>query len=272
MPELPEVETVKRGLQAIYLNKTIQDVEVLYPKILANIEKDEFVKVLKNQKIIDFSRKGKYLIIILNKGYLIIHLRMEGKFKFDLSLKDKHSHIIFTFKDNSVLIYHDVRKFGRMWYFDKDVDIYNVEPLCNLGLEPSEIKDPHYLLNHFSKIHKPIKSVLLDQSIIAGLGNIYADEVCYACYINPLTKANILNLKNCQDIIDNAKEILNQAILDGGSTIKSFQSSHGVDGRFQLKIKVYGKENCPCERCQTLIIKTFVNKRGTHYCPNCQKG
>lgn len=272
MPELPEVETVKRTLDNIYTLKTISKVEVLYSKILANMNADEFSKVLENQQIMTMSRQGKYLILTLTKGHLIIHLRMEGKFKFDLSLKDKHTHIIFYFKDQSVLLYHDVRKFGRMWYFDEKINIKEVAPLNYLGLEPDEIKDPNYLLAKFAKIKKPIKTALLDQSIIAGLGNIYADEVCYDCYLNPLKKACDLSFTDCQNIINSASKILKQAIAYGGSTIRTFQSSHGVDGKFQLEIKVYGKENCPCSRCQTLIIKTFVNKRGTHYCPNCQKG
>ena len=271
MPELPEVETVKRGLEKIYLNKTFERVEVRYPNILDNIDEETFKKVIPNQTIKSFSRKGKYLIINLSEGTLLIHLRMEGKFKFKEELIDKHSHIIFYFKDSSVLIYHDVRKFGRIYYFSKDEDIFSLNPLNKIGLEPMEVNDCNYLYNKLQKIHKPIKSTLLDQSILAGIGNIYADEICYACKINPTRKASDVTYAECESIIKEASRILKEAITYGGSTIKSFQSAHGVDGMFQLRIKVYGKENEKCENCGNLIVKTTVNQRGTHYCPHCQK-
>lgn len=271
MPELPEVETVKKVLEKRYLNLTISDVLINYPNILANISANDFKGKIINQKIVSFDRKGKYLIVNLNNSTLLIHLRMEGKFKFEKSLIDKHSHIIFYFSNDKVLIYHDVRKFGRIYYFDKDVDIYHVLPLSKLGLEPMEVTDCNYLYNKLSKINKPIKSALLDQSILAGIGNIYADEICFACKINPLMKAKNISYLKCVEIINNASIILNAAIADGGTTIKSFQSMHGVDGMFQQKLNVYGKENLKCPNCESAIIKTFINKRGTHYCPNCQR-
>lgn len=272
MPELPEVETVKNGLEKIYLNKVIKKVKVNYNNIIANIDATSFEKLLVNQEIVSFSRKGKFIIINLTSCKLLVHLRMEGKFKFKEELIDKHSHVIFTFKDNSMLIYHDVRKFGKIYYFDSSVDIYNVAPLNKLGLEPMEVVDESYLYDKLKKINKPIKTTLLDQSILAGIGNIYADEICFACKINPLTKASEISYTKSIEIIRQSSVILKEAIVDGGSTIKSFQSSHGVDGLFQQKLKVYGKGNMPCSECGHLIIKTFVNKRGTHYCPNCQKG
>ena len=272
MPELPEVETVKNTLKANYLNKTISKIEVRYENILANIDKDDFCIKLINQKIIDFSRKGKFLIINLDKSNLLIHLRMEGKFKTHSSQIDKHSHVIIKFNDNNYLIYHDVRKFGKIYYFEKDINIFDVAPLNKLGLEPSEVTDQNYLYNKIKKINKPIKTVLLDQSILAGIGNIYADEICFACHISPLTKASNISKEISIEIIKQANVILKAAIEDGGSTIKTFQSSHGIDGLFQQKLKVYGKENVPCPNCNHLIVKTFVNQRGTHYCPNCQKG
>ncbi|MCI5745484.1 MAG: DNA-formamidopyrimidine glycosylase [Erysipelotrichaceae bacterium] len=271
MPELPEVETVRTVLEKNYLNETIINVDVFYEKILANISSNDFINNLKNQTIISFSRKGKYLIVNLSNSTLLIHLRMEGKFKFSKDLFDKHSHIMFSFASNKVLIYHDVRKFGRIFYFKKEDNIYDLYPLNKLGLEPFEVKNPKYLYDKIHNLNKPIKSVLLDQSILAGIGNIYADEICFATRINPMHPACNITLKQCQEIIDKSIEILNAAILDGGSSVKTFQSSHGVDGLFQLKLKVYGKENTPCCVCHNLIIKTFVAKRGTHYCPFCQK-
>ena len=272
MPELPEVETVKKTLEAVYLNKTITNVIVKYDNILANINSIEFINNLKNQTILSFNRIGKILIINLSKSNLLIHLRMEGKFKFNKDLLDKHSHVIFDFEDGSTLIYHDVRKFGKIFYYDKNQDITKLAPLNKLGFEPFDIKDPKYLYDKLQKSKKPIKSSLLDQSIMAGIGNIYADEICFECKLNPNTISNTISLKKCIEIISAASVILKEAIKDGGSTIKTFQSSHGVDGLFQQKLKVYGKTNQPCINCNCKIVKTFINKRGTHYCPNCQKG
>ena len=124
----------------------------------------------------------------------------------------------------------------------------------------------------FKKVNLPIKPALLEQSIIAGIGNIYADEICFACKISPFKKASELTLSECENIVKEASRILTEAIKLGGSTIKSFQSTHGVDGLFQQKLLVYGKQSVPCINCNTPIEKTFVKQRGTHYCPNCQKG
>ena len=272
MPELPEVETVKRGLENYCLNKTISSVVIHHDNIIANIAPIEFINKTKNQTIKSFSRKGKFLIINLNEGTLLVHLRMEGKFKFEKELIDKHSHVIFTFTDDNVLIYHDVRKFGKIYYFDKEVDIYKEMPLVKLGLEPMEITETSYLYNKFKKVNLPIKAALLEQSIIAGIGNIYADEICFACKISPFKKASELTISECENIVKEASRILTEAIKLGGSTIKSFQSTHGVDGLFQQKLLVYGKQSVPCINCNTPIEKTFVKQRGTHYCPNCQKG
>lgn len=271
MPELPEVETIKNALKDDFLNEKIKDVVVNYENILANVNKETFINSLKNQTIKEFSRYGKYIVIKLNDFSLLIHLRMEGKFKLSEELIDKHSHIIFYFYSNKILIYHDVRKFGRMWLFKNSENIFKEKPLNNLGLELSQINDPNYLLNKFKKNNKPIKTVLLDQSIIAGIGNIYADEICFSCKINPLRKSNTLTITDCKNIIKDGNIILNEAIKEGGSSIKTFKNTHGVDGMFQQKLKVYGRENKPCLICNNLIVKTFVNGRGTHYCTNCQK-
>ena len=272
MPELPEVETVKRKLEAVYVNKTIKDVKVYYDRILENIDKDNFINNLKGQTITSFSRKGKYLIFNLSNSNMLVHLRMEGKFKDNLDDFDKHSHILFTFEDNSILIYHDVRKFGRIFYFDKNINIYETNPLNKLGFDAIDDINENYLYQKLQKDNRHIKTILLDQSIIAGIGNIYADEICFDCKINPLTKGKDISIKKCKEILNSAKKILNEAIKDGGSTIKSFQSFHGLDGLFQQHLKVYGKENQPCPICNTTIVKEFVNQRGTHYCPKCQKG
>lgn len=270
MPELPEVETVKRILQKNILNKTILDIEVRYDKIIQNQTKDDFINKLKNQTFIDLKRRGKYLICVLNDYYLIVHLRMEGKFFYMHNEPYSiHDHIIFKFND-SELRYNDTRKFGTMHLINKDIDIYNTYPLNKLGKEPyDEGFDYLYLKPLFNKSNKPIKTTLLDQSIIAGLGNIYVDEVLFMSNIHPLEKTKNLNDENIKSIVSNSIIVLNKAINLGGTTIKSFQSSHDITGRFQNELLVHTKYKCPT--CNTKILKIKVGGRGTYYCENCQK-
>ena len=270
MPELPEVETVKRILQKNILNKTILDIEVRYDKIIQNQTKDDFINKLKNQTFIDLKRRGKYLICVLNDYYLIVHLRMEGKFFYMHNEPYSiHDHIIFKFND-SELRYNDTRKFGTMHLINKDIDIYNTYPLNKLGKEPyDEGFDYLYLKPLFNKSNKPIKTTLLDQSIIAGLGNIYVDEVLFMSNIHPLEKTKNLNDGNIKSIVSNSIIVLNKAINLGGTTIKSFQSSHDITGRFQNELLVHTKYKCPT--CNTKILKIKVGGRGTYYCENCQK-
>lgn len=271
MPELPEVETVRQVLKRQVLNKKIIKVDVFYEKIIANCSANEFSLQLMNQTILDVQRKGKFLIFVLDHGYLLSHLRMEGKYWFDLNLLDKHAHIVFYFSDGKVLIYHDTRKFGRMYYFQKEVDIHQQYPLLNLGMEPFEIQNGQILFEKFMKTKKCIKEVLLDQKIMAGIGNIYADEICFKAKIHPLTLANKLTKKQCETLLNASKEILMKAIKEGGSTIKTYQSAHGVDGKFQNELMVYNHANEPCKICGHSIKKIKIGGRGSSYCPYCQR-
>lgn len=270
MPELPEVETVRKTLKKHILNKVIKKVEVYYEDIIAT-DKDLFVKLLPNKKIVDLLRVGKWLIFDLESHYLVSHLRMEGKYflKNANEERNKHEHIIFDL-DDITLRYHDTRKFGKMYLVEKD-RLYLDTPLKKIGLEPfSEKLDIIYLKDKILK-NKPIKSLLLEQEIIAGIGNIYADEILFLSKIHPLTKGKALTDKNLEDIIKNAKDVLEKAIKEGGTTIRSYTSSLGVTGRFQQSLTVHCRENESCYVCSSKIIKTTVQGRGTYYCPHCQQ-
>lgn len=270
MPELPEVETVRKTLKKHILNKTIKSVIIYYDEIIAT-DKKEFVEVLKNKKIVDILRVGKWLIFDLESHYLLSHLRMEGKYfiKEYHEIPNKHEHIIFNL-DDVTLRYHDTRKFGKMYLVEKD-RLYTDTPLKSIGLEPFDEKlNVEYLKEKILK-NKPIKSLLLDQEIIAGIGNIYADEILYSSRINPLIKGKDLNEKNLEDIIDSSKKILADAIKMGGTTIRSYTSSLGVTGRFQQSLLVHCREGEECLECHEKILKITVQGRGTYYCPNCQK-
>ncbi len=270
MPELPEVETVKEKLKKELLQKRINDVKVFYDGIIAT-DLNSFKKNIKNQEIVDITRRGKFLIFELSNYYLVSHLRMEGKYfikNIDEEI-NKHEHVIFYF-DDFTLRYHDTRKFGKMYLVDKD-KLYTDTPLSHIGLEPWDdkltvnyLKEKYYGNNH-------IKTLLLNQDIIAGIGNIYADEILFLSKINPNKLGKDLTNKELDSIIKNTRIVLEQGIKNKGTTIHSF-TSLGVVGDNQNHLLVHTKEGMPCVNCNTLIKKIRVNGRGTYYCPNCQKG
>ena len=186
--------------------------------------------------------------------------------------RTKHDHIIFIF-DDAELRYNDTRKFGRMYLYklsDVQNNLNNIEPLSSLGYEPFDKEcTADYLYQIFKHKNIPIKGVLLDQHIMAGLGNIYVDEVLFLSKIHPELKASKLSLKQIQNIIDNSIIVLNKAIDLGGTTIRSFQSSYHVTGRFQNELLVHEQKECPI--CHEQLIKKYVVGRGTYYCEKCQK-
>lgn len=273
MPELPEVETVKETLKKLVINKKINNAVVLYPNIIDAPIIEEFIENIKEQKIIDIHRRGKWLLFELNNYYLLSHLRMEGKYIIRDHGNDyeKHEHIIFELDDGTELRYKDTRKFGRMHLIKRE-ELNSYKVLNQIGLEPFDEKlDSNYLLEKYKDKKLPIKTVLLDQSIIAGIGNIYADEILFLCNLNPLKKAGKITEQEASNIILRTKEVLQKAINSGGTTIRSYESSEGVHGRFQQELLVHNKAHEFCPNCSKEIIKITVGGRGTYYCPECQK-
>ncbi len=276
MPELPEVETVRRTLEGQILGKKITDVEVYYQNMLENIKKDEFIKKLKMQTFRKIDRYGKYLIFILDDYTLLSHLRMEGKYflkELDAPL-EKHEHIVFQLDNSISFRYHDTRKFGKMALLEttKKEEIMKYQSLIHLGKEANdENYHPEELYEKLKKKHMPIKTALLDQEVICGLGNIYVDEVCFMSKLNPKTSCTEITIDDATNILNSSKIVLAKAIKAGGTTIRSYTSSLGVTGLFQLELLVHSKEKEPCPNCKTPIIKMKVGGRGTYYCPNCQQ-
>lgn len=268
MPELPEVETVLRTLENQIKDCKISNVEVIYKKII-ECSPNKFINSLKGQHFRNFKRRGKYLIFEMDTITLVSHLRMEGKYYIlDRSVpRDKHTHIVFTLDNRKELRYHDVRKFGRMYLIDKQ-DNYN--DFFNLGPEPF---DKTFCLNYCKEYFRnkklPVKQILLRQEFVAGIGNIYANEILFASCINPLKKVNCLKDDEIECLIRNTKKILKEAIKKGGTTIRSYTSSLGVTGRFQNKLNVHTQSKCKI--CGSDIKKIYVSGRGTYYCPICQK-
>ena len=272
MPEIAEVETVRNTLKKRILNKPIKSVNVRYTKMIeSNLE--EFKKVLVGRSFLDIKRRGKWLIFDLGDYYLLSHLRMEGKYfiKNHGEELNKHEHVIITFTDDTDLRYHDTRKFGRMNLIKKE-ELATAEEIAKQGLEPGdENLTAKYLIDKFKKKRLPIKTVLLDQTIISGLGNIYANEVLFAAGIDPLKKACDVSLEEASRIVTESNRIIKAAIKMGGTTIKSYTSSLGVTGRFQQYLCVHKREGMPCLKCGTTILNMKVNGRSTYFCPKCQE-
>jgi formamidopyrimidine-DNA glycosylase len=274
MPELPEVETVRRTLKELVTGKEIDHISVYWPKIIKKpVVVEEFTDALKGQIIEDIGRRGKFLLFYTSDFTLVSHLRMEGRygvFKEEEPI-DKHTHVIFHFTDGMEMRYKDVRKFGTMHLFLKGEESLS-EPLNKLGPEPfSDEFTPAYLKGRFSKTERKIKAVLLDQTIITGLGNIYVDEALFRAGIHPERKANSLSDEEIRILAEEAAATLREAVKQGGSTIRSYINSQGQIGMFQLQLFVYGRNGEMCRNCGTMIEKRVSAGRGTHYCPKCQK-
>ncbi len=271
MPELPEVETVKNVLKPILIGQTITRIDVLRKStIVGNV--DEFISTLTGATFLDITRIGKFLIFHLNKEKVFIsHLRMEGKYFEVLESEDntKYARVIFHLSNNHKICYDDSRCFGMM-KLSNESSYKELKDIASLGPEAFDINDPKYLYNKYEKISRPIKSTLLDQNIMTGLGNIYADEVLFASKIHPLTPANLVTLKECEAIIDNSKKILAKAIEEGGSTIKSYHPGKDIDGNFQVHLLAYGRASEECHICHTHMRFKKVGGRGSTYCPKCQ--
>ncbi|HKL47738.1 MAG TPA: DNA-formamidopyrimidine glycosylase [Candidatus Izemoplasmatales bacterium] len=272
MPELPEVETVRQQLKPLIMNRTIIDIDIRYPKII-QMDIDDFKEALLHQTFTDIGRYGKYLLFELDQLVLVSHLRMEGKYYLynDLKMLTKHDHIIFYLDNGLFLSYHDVRKFGTMELSDVR-DVYELESLKKLG---PEVNDTH--INRAKIFHKikgsqrAIKSILLDQTVMTGLGNIYVDESLFLSNIHPETLGARLSRKQVNLLIDSAQMVIEKAISLGGTTIRTYHSTMGVDGRFQNALKVHTKKGQPCPVCHQVIEKIKVGGRGTYFCPNCQR-
>lgn len=267
MPELVEVETTRRDLSKIIEGKIINKVEVYLDKIVYN-KKEEFIQGTQGQMIKSVKRRGKWLLFELDTNYLIIHFRMEGRFYLldKNALKDKHDYVIFYF-DNFSLHYNDPRLFGKLEVIKKD-DINNFFSEKKLGLE---YNDPtltaKYLKEKFKTHHMDIKKLLLDQSYITGIGNIYADEILFESRINPKTKADKLSKNKLQEIIDNTKIVFERSLKHKGT----YPNIDGKRGTFEKHLKVHMREGEKCYVCGTIIKKEKVGSRGTYYCPKCQR-
>ncbi|MDF7683076.1 bifunctional DNA-formamidopyrimidine glycosylase/DNA-(apurinic or apyrimidinic site) lyase [Lactobacillus sp. ESL0679] len=272
MPEMPEVETVRRTLLPLIKGKTIKQVTLWYPKIIAS-DPDEFAKQVAGRQVLTIDRYAKYLLIRLSGDLTIVsHLRMEGKYRLTMvaAAKDKHDHVQFAFTDDTALRYNDVRKFGRMQLVATGTEQV-VTGISKLGFEPNSAAfTTEFLAAGLSRKKKNIKSTLLDQTIVAGLGNIYVDEVLWETKIHPLSSANKIPKKKVAELHDNINKLIALAITRHGTTVHTYLDANGETGGFQKMLRVYGHQGEPCARCGSPLEKIKVNGRGTTFCPKCQ--
>ncbi len=274
MPEGPEVQVVVSTLEQQLTHARIQDVEIRMDKLIQNMEPEIFVQALKGQSFRRFYRIGKYLGFETDDYDWIAHLRMEGKFYIYKEKPDINSHVhaVFYLEDGRILCYHDTRKFGRMALYPKAQHKRSLPIFTKIGpdfRDPSV--DPLELYRRIHSSNRPLKAALLDQSILAGIGNIYADEICFACGLDPRSRCCRVSRKDCENIVQAMHEIMERAIAAGGTTIRSYTSSLGITGLFQLDLDVHGKKGQPCPVCQRPIDKIVVAQRGTYLCRHCQK-
>ncbi len=280
MPELPEVETIRRGLQKQIKNKQIKDIVINVDKIVKKPSLREFITKIKDKKIKEIGRRGKYIIIHLDsEDKLIVHLGMTGLLIYpydnkitEKEIKPKHNHLIFTFTDNTQLVFNDVRRFGKVYLIS---NINEIETLSKLGVEPLEdyFTEEVFIQILNKKKNGKIKSFLMKQEFITGLGNIYANEVLYRSNIHPLRPVSSLNKKEVENLYQQIKLVLGEAVKLRGSTVadEAYRDTDGKKGKFAKKLQVYARKGEPCIKCGHSIEVVRIEGRSSFICPQCQK-
>ena len=267
MPELPEVETIIRGLARRVLNRRITSVEFRWPPLVVG-DADEAARRLRGSTITGIHRHGKYIVIELRKRKtpccLVVHLRMTGNFLLD-GEPGPYTRAIVQLEGGSALVYHDIRKFGR-WQVADDLP----PRLRELGPDPLEISEDDFITRLRSR-RGMVKALLLNQEFLRGLGNIYADEALFRARIHPRANTAKIGRLRATRLYEGMQRVLIDAIAQGGSTINNYVNSEGAQGYFQLSTFVYGKTGEPCKVCGSRIRRTVVASRGTHFCLRCQR-
>jgi len=268
MPELPEVETTLRAIKK-FQGQNLTNIKVHNRNLRWAVDKDLEINS-RNQKLINLRRRAKYIIFELENTNLLLHLGMSGSLRILKSENNyflKHDHIEFIF-DNEKIIYNDPRRFGSL-HITKNVNNHRL--ISALGPEPlSKNFNGAYLLDCCKSSKANIKTLLMNQKNVVGIGNIYASESLYLSKINPQKESQKLDLEECKRIVSSSKKVLNEAIKVGGTTLKDFYSADGSAGYFKIKLNVYGRNGQKCKYCEEEIIKVTINQRATFYCPNCQ--
>lgn len=271
MPELPEVETVRRGLEHLLgTQPQINNIHVHQPKLRVPVAQN-LVQLLRGQHIHSLRRRAKYLLWDLDNHTLITHLGMTGSWRFEdrNTQPRKHDHVIFELT-NGYLVYNDPRRFGFISLVEKNCETQS-SCLKHLGVEPLDKKfNANYLHQHCQGKQTTIKSLIMDQKIVVGVGNIYASEALFKAKLRPSKKAKTLTRDQCKNLVSAIKSILKKAIESGGTTIRDYKNAEGKPGYFYQQLQVYGRCNEKCRKCKTPIKNKTLAQRSTYWCPKCQ--
>lgn len=287
MPELPEVETVRRGLHELIIGRKVKEVDHDWPKSFPNAPAD-VKQFLIGAAIVDVRRRAKVLLIDLSTEYtLVIHLKMTGQLVFRATnvafgaghpndslvgeLPDRSTRVTFTFTDDSHLYFNDQRKFGWVRMIPT-IEVPNIDFMQKVGPEPldAEFTAEQFAGRFTRRANSPIKAALLDQTVVAGVGNIYADESLWGAKIHPQTLVKNVTKKQFETLFKELQYVLNLSIEKGGSTDRNYVNAEGKKGSYIDFARAFRQEGKPCPRCGTPIIKMRAAGRGTHICPHCQ--
>ncbi len=277
MPELPEIETVKLGIEKTVLGSAIISTKIFRRDLRFPIE-ENFEKLILKKRVLGVGRRSKYLLFFLcNKTTIILHLGMSGRINLSKENKNeykpkKHDHLIISFDNQFLLIYNDPRRFGFIEIIEGDCADY--KRFKYIGIEPLSKKfDEQHLWSKIKNSSRSLKNILMDQKVVAGLGNIYVSEALWDCRIKPTRIGKKMSLIECERLVASIKKVLNKAIKFGGTTLKDFRQVGGEVGYFQNKLQVYGKEGQACFRgkCKGAVGKIIISGRSTFYCATCQK-
>jgi len=272
MPELPEIETIKRDLEKKVRGKKVKEVMIKNGKCLKEITEKEFIKRIKGKVFSQIRRRGKFLIIELDsKDNLVIHLRMTGILIYSKEKRElNYTRIVFIFEDSSQLTLNDMRGFGNVWFIPRK-EFQKIPLLHLLGPEPLE---ENFTLEKFKTLlkrkKKKIKILLMDQRSIAGIGNIYSQEALFRAGIHPEKLSNRLFDKEIEKLYNSLRGVLQEAISHRGSSVDTYVDLEGEEGKYGQHLKVYGRKGKKCLRCGEIIKKINLGGRGTYFCPHCQ--
>ena len=275
MPELPEVETVRRTLEPVLRGDTIKGFIIYEPRLRWTLEPSDLERWVKGRAIRNMARRGKYLIFVLEGGgAMLVHLGMTGVLSLAKRSHERrtHDHVIFELASGGQLVFNDVRRFGSIDAFEYS-GIAEHPRLCHLGPEPLEAEfNAEYLYRVSRGMKVNIKNFIMDARRVVGVGNIYAAEALFQSGIHPKTPARRIGEERCARLVEAIQKILEDAIVKGGTTISDFRNGYGEVGYFGQSLSVYGREGEPCTRCKKTIRRIVQGGRSTFYCAGCQRG
>lgn len=271
MPELPEVEVCRLGIEPLLVGKTVQNISIRQRQLRWPIPMD--VEQIVGETLAGVERRSKYLLLRFNSGTLLIHLGMSGTLRVLSGTPPvaKHDHVDIFFSEDQLLRFNDPRRFGAILWFKQHIDQHGV--LAQLGPEPlTEAFDSNYLFNKAKGRKVPIKTFLMNNHVVVGVGNIYANEALFQAGILPTAAAGSISQERYQKLTKIIKQVLAAAIAQGGTTLKDFTQTDGKPGYFKQQLNVYGRSGLPCFSCQTILEEIRQSNRSSVYCPNCQHG